>query len=315
MTCPGIGVIGLGAVSPFYLAALDRIPSLQLVAVCDSNPAALNPFRGHLPCYSDHRQLLEDPGVDAVVVTVPNDAHVGVCTNAVAAGLAVCVEKPLAIDVQEALVLLESASGSGVPVMTAFHRRYNRAVVGLVERLAPAALVESLTIRYFERIEDHAGLERWYLEPARCGGGCVADNGPNAFDLARLILGNLEVVDAAIRRDGDGIDRQASVALTSASGATAHVELDWSYEGECKQLEVHLHDGSTYCADMLAGHQGFKGSLWHEYVGVVTHFGEVLSAKAQPMDGGLPALELVCATYRAEHLPGSPQAGRTDRSC
>lgn len=295
-----IGVIGLGVIARFYLAALDRIPSMRLVAVCDTDDAALRPFRERLPCHRDHRELLQRTDLDAVVITVPNDAHVTVGRDALAAGLPVCLEKPLATRLTDGEVLVDCAHSTGVCLFTAFHRRYNWTIQTLDRRLRRQPPVQSLTVRYLERIEEHIGRDRWYLDPERCGGGCVADNGPNAYDVARLFLGELAVTDVDIHRDAQGIDRQARVDLRAASGAMARVELDWSYPGECKDVEIVLADGSTHHADMLRGYPGFKDSLWHEYVGVLRDFGQALASGKHRVDGGLAALALVEETYRAE---------------
>ncbi|MFW6692218.1 Gfo/Idh/MocA family protein [Streptomyces sp. MAR4 CNX-425] len=295
-----VGLIGLGVISKFYVAAFDRLPGLELAAVCDLRPAALEPFRGSAACYQDHAGLLADAAVDAVVVNVPNDAHAAVCTDALAAGVAVCVEKPLATRVEDGRALAALAAGRGVALLTSFHRRYNSSVQRLRHEVAAAgAPVRSMTVRYLERIEDHAGSDRWYLDAERCGGGCVADNGPNAFDLVRQFVGDVGLETADVERDEAGTDRRAAVVLGAASGATARVELDWSYPGEVKDVEVELADGTRLYADMLAGHPEFKASLWHEYVGVLTDFESRLRAP-DTADGGLAALELVDAVYRAE---------------
>lgn len=294
-----LGIVGLGAISRFYVDALEHLPSLRLGAVCDVDDAALARFRGQVPRYRSHHDMLRGSDIDAVVVTVPNDAHATVCRDALEAGLPVCVEKPLATRLADAEELGRCAQTYGIPLFTAFHRRYNSAVRRLARRL-PHGRIESMTVRYLERIEDHVGPDRWYLDPARCGGGCVADNGPNAFDLARLFLGDVYVSDAAIERDVRGIDRQARIALRSTFGATATVELDWSYDGERKDVEIRLMDGSAHVGDMLHGHPGFKGSLAHEYVGVLGDFARGVSGGGQRRDGGLPALGLVEAAYRCE---------------
>jgi predicted dehydrogenase len=299
-----IAVIGLGLVSRFYVAAAAKVPEVSLVAACDVDDDALAQFRGKMPCFRDHRQLLELPRLDAVVVTAPNDEHARICRDVLSAGLPVCVEKPLATSVDDARALVHAAS-SGVPLFTAFHRRYNTAVRTLAGRVRGLP-VESVTVRYLERIEDHAGPDSWYGDPARCGGGCVADNGPNAFDLARMLLGDLRVEDASVERDGRGVDRRAKVALTSESGAVVDVELDWSYGGERKDVEVRLAGGTTLAANMLAGYSRFKGSLWHEYEGVLVDFALAVSSRHPRADGGLAATELVEATYRAERVYRAP---------
>ncbi|MBB5158795.1 Gfo/Idh/MocA family protein [Saccharopolyspora phatthalungensis] len=299
MSARRIGIVGLGVISKFYLAALTRLPHWELAAVCDVRDSALAPHREHAPCYRDHRSMLAAADLDAVVVTVPNDAHAEVCRDALLAGIPVCVEKPLAISGIEGRELDALARERGIPLFTAFHRRYNDNVLALRRELPADARIESLRVRYLERIEEHIGSDTWYLDPQRCGGGCVADNGPNAFDLVRQFLGDVEVSGADVRHDEAGIDRHALIELRSAEGNAATVELDWSYPGEIKDVEVRLDNGTVLRADMLAHHSGFKSSLWHEYVGILEDFADTVSTGSTTSDG-LAALELVEASYRKQ---------------
>lgn len=291
-----VGVIGLGVISRFYLAALRDSPGARLAAVCDEDPRALDGQRA--PAYRDHLRMLDEARLDAVVVTVPNDLHARVCADALERRVPVCVEKPLALRAEQGRLLAALAARQGVPLFTAFHRRYNSAVARLRAACA-GARIEELTVRYLERIEEHAGADSWYLDARRCGGGCVADNGPNAFDLVDLLLGPSQVVSAHVVRDAAGTDRQADVELRCGA-ARARVLLDWSYPGERKDIDVRLADGRTLHADLLAGHAAFKGSLWHEYQGVLAAFERAVRYGTADGDGGTSALRFVEDVYRLE---------------
>jgi predicted dehydrogenase len=290
-----LGVVGLGVISRFYLTAIDRLDGFELAAVCDPRPDAR---AGHaVPAFPDHGAMLAACLVDAVVVTAPNDAHAAICRDAVEAGLPVCVEKPLDIDLTSGQELVAAARARDVALFTAFHRRYNDNVLALLDEVRGRPL-ESLTVRYFERIEEHVGSDRWYLDAARSGGGCVADNGPNALDVARLFAGPLRLCEARVERDAAGVDRHA--VLTARGSAPVRVELDWSFPGEVKDVTARLPDGRELRADMLAGHDGFKGSLWHEYEGVLRDFARAAGVGGAWTDGGLAALALVDEAYRRE---------------
>lgn len=310
MTAPlRVAVVGLGVISRFYVAALRDSSAMELVAVCDTDPERLAAHA--VPGHTDHRRLLRNTWLDAVVVTVPNDVHMRVCADALDQGVAVCVEKPLALDAGQGAALRKLAEHRDVPLFTAFHRRYNDAAARLRDDCAGARIVE-VTVRYLERIEEHAGTDGWYLDMRRCGGGCVADNGPNAFDLVRSLLGPAEVTSARITRDAQGVDRQADVRLRAGNGR-ARILLDWSFAGERKDIEVRLADGRTLHADMLAGHDGFKGSLWHEYVRVLDDFGRRVRG-IRGGDGGLAALRFVRDAYRLEEPGGSSRGGTGSES-
>lgn len=316
MSGPGrLGVIGLGSISCYYLAATENSPHWQVTAVCDALPERLEPYYGQVPCWTDAEIMLRETALDGVVVAVPNDAHRRVCEAALTAGVPVCVEKPLALTPEEGRGLVASADRHKVPLFTAFHRRYNEAVVALHRTLAGELPIRSLRVRYLERIEEHLGGESWYLDPRRCGGGCVADNGPNAFDLVRMFVGDVDVAGAEVERDAAGVDRRARVTLRSLEGAHATVELDWTYRGETKDIAVELADGRLLHADMLARHPGFKASLWHEYQAVLADF--AASCATAPHRGtgdGLAAVHLVAATYAHEETTGRMPAARRTAS-
>ena len=288
-----VAVVGLGTISAHYLAAIDADPDHRLGAVCDVRPEKLSGFSPDVRVFRDHRELLEQVELDGVIVTAPNDVHAEVCRDALRRGIPVCVEKPLAVSVSEARELVELSARGGVPLLTSFHRRYNDNVLRLREAVAERGGAAAMRVRYLERIEEHIGGDTWYLDPARCGGGCVADNGPNAFDLVRLFLGDVGLTHALVKEER-GTDRQAVVELESSTGVPAVVELDWSHPGETKDVEVLLADGSRLRADLLAGHPGFKSSLWHEYRGVLDAF----TATTGTDTGGLAVQELVGETYR-----------------
>jgi predicted dehydrogenase len=290
------GLVGLGVISRFYLEALRTAPGLDLVAVCDRDPAVLAAHPVGTRGYTDHARMLDEAGLDALVVTAPNDAHAPICADALRRGVAVCVEKPLALDAAQGEALAGLARDRGAVLFTAFHRRYNSALARLRREL-DGRRVEELTVRYLERIEEHAGTDTWYLDPARCGGGCVADNGPNAFDLVEWLLGPAEAVSAHVTRDAAGTDRRAEVVLRAA-GARVRVLLDWSHPGERKDVEARTADGAVLTADMLEGHPGFKGSLWHEYVGVLAEFERRVRGGVVADPGGPSALRLVGEAYR-----------------
>jgi predicted dehydrogenase len=302
MSALRVGVIGLGVISKFYVAAFEHLPEVELTAVCDLRPEAIAPFAGRAAQYTDYRAMLADGGIDAVVVNAPNDVHLPICRDVLTAGLPVCVEKPLAIAVPGGRQLVGLARERDLTLFTAFHRRYNDNVLRLRAELPAGVPVTGLTVRYLEKIEEHAGADSWYLDPARCGGGCVADNGPNAFDLVRLFLGDVVVEDARVVRDGAGLDQQATVGLRSAGNVLARVELDWAYPGETKDVTVALADGTTRYADMLAGHTEFKSSLWHEYVAVLDDFATAARGgrSSHQKADGLAALRLVEDVYARE---------------
>lgn len=270
-----LGIIGLGVIAPFFVRAADADPELTLVAACDIDETKLRPFaeRG-VATFTDYKALLQAELVDSVIITLPNDLHAPVAIDALERGIAVCCEKPLAIEPADALAMVEAAKRGAAVLFTAFHRRHNSNMLRLARQLpADHAQITQVVARYHENIAEHTGDEDWYLDAVRCGGGCLIDNGPNALDAVRLLAGELSVVDATTGDIRAGTEFYAELDLVSHAGVPVRVELDWALPtGETKDVQVELRDGRVLRADMLAGYDGFKASLDHEYRGILDEF-------------------------------------------
>ncbi len=297
----GLAMIGLGAISRFYLAALPS-PDWRLCAVCDLDESKLSAWAGRgLFVSTAYDQVLERDDVDAVVINLPNVGHFAACRSALLADKDVCCEKPLTLRLEDAVVLEDLAGRQRRVLFTAFHRRYNRHVRSLADSLQTPPQVARLD--YWERIEDHCRADSWYLDPQACGGGCVADNGPNAFDTLRFLLGSLRIESGVIKRNEHGVDIRAEIELRSLRGATAHVSLDWAYDfGERKRVTVVERSGIRHDADMLQSFPGFKQSLFHEYQAVLADFAAAVRDGSYT-DAGREIVDLVCQVYRVAEAP------------
>ena len=112
-----IGHIGVGGQGSGLLRGFLEVDGCQSVAVCDAfthrreDAAALvnrtyaahtrsDTYRGCV-AYEDFRRLLDDPGIDAVVIATPDHWHVPIALAAVRAGKDVYVEKPLGISIAQ----------------------------------------------------------------------------------------------------------------------------------------------------------------------------------------------------------------------
>ncbi|MCL2897123.1 Gfo/Idh/MocA family protein [Brenneria tiliae] len=294
-----IGIIGLGVIAKYYLAALVNSNIAILKGVCDLNPQKIYAYLStQIAVYTDYRDLLKDPEIDAVIINLPNSLHFTACKDALAHGKHVCCEKPLTLSVNEAKQLQHIAKAANRTLFTAFHRRYNQPMIELKAKLPSFEGVAKVELYYLEKIEEHAGHDTWYLDPAACGGGCIADNGPNAFDTLIWLIGALSVKNVSITRDEKELDIKAVIDLENKQGIMIRTFLDWTYpQGEDKRVVIFMKDGTTLSGDMLQGCTTFKASLFHEYERVIDDFSLHIAEKRGSGEEGIAAVELVNECY------------------
>jgi len=113
------GVIGCGLMGKEFASAAARWCHLtgvdfepRIVAVCDANPAATAWFEEALPsverAYTDYRELLADPNVDAVYCAVPHNLHAQLYVDIIRAGKHLLGEKPFGIDAAANAEIMEA---------------------------------------------------------------------------------------------------------------------------------------------------------------------------------------------------------------
>jgi len=163
---------------------------------------------------------------DLVVVGTPNSSHVPLARRAIAAGLAVVVDKPVAIASADARALVAEANDAGVPLTVFQNRRWDGDFLTLQELIAGG---EAGEIRTFE-----TAFEWWTPKvrtkwkdttPAAEGGGLVYDLAPHLVDQAIRLFGPVGEVRAELdrRRPGAVAEDDALVSLRHESGVRSRL--------------------------------------------------------------------------------------------
>lgn len=134
---------------------------------------------------------LEDPAIDAVIVTTPTPTHASVVEAAAQAGKAIFVEKPIAESLEAGRRVVQAVERAGVPCQVGFQRRYDPAYVRAKEMIERGELGRLEGIRLVGRDPFPPKLE--YLKTS---GGLLVDMGIHDLDAARFFVGEVEEVYA-----------------------------------------------------------------------------------------------------------------------
>ncbi len=122
-----IGVIGTGSRARGLMTLLKRLPGNEMVAVCDVyDPRMLQAaeIAGTAAArVNDYRRILDDRGIDAVVIGTPDHWHKTVALDAVAAGKDVYVEKPVSHTIEEGAEMVKAIEASKQIVQTGTQQR------------------------------------------------------------------------------------------------------------------------------------------------------------------------------------------------
>ena len=122
----GIGVIGLGAIGGKHVSVLKNLREANIVGFSDLNQELVNKTIAGttIQGYTDYRQLLARPDLDAVIIATPDHLHKDITIEAAQAEKHVLVEKPIATTVEDGEAMIEAAKKANVKLMVGFTLRF-----------------------------------------------------------------------------------------------------------------------------------------------------------------------------------------------
>ena len=259
-----IGVIGCGDVSVVHFEAIRDIEGLELVGVADTDPQALARAveATGVPGFASTQELIDGVGPDAVHVTTPHDAHIDPSLTALAAGVHVLQEKPLAHTLEEGRRLVDAvaaAPADGPKVGICFQNRYNLASQRLHEMLGSGelgAVRGAWASVVWTRSADYYRAKPWRGTWANSGGGLLINQAIHTLDLVQWLLGGVERTDGhvATRKYGDVIEVEDTAELLLHHGGgittsfyatlTAPRHRPVEIELDCENAYVTLRGGT-----------------------------------------------------------------------
>ncbi|MBE7550602.1 MAG: Gfo/Idh/MocA family oxidoreductase [Anaerolineales bacterium] len=228
-----IGFTGTGYISKIHAAAARVQPDTELVAVVNHRPESMAAFAAEYSIprqYSTVAELLQEGGVDTLVVSTPNYLHAPETIAALEAGIHVMVEKPMAMNAAEAEAMLEASQKSGALLMVAHCWRFDPEVLWLKEQVDRGRLGKIIRTKGYG-VHANWGPGGWFTQKKFAGGGALADMGIHALDTARFLLGDPQPVSVYARigthyKDFD-VDDTGVIWVNWDNGAVSYLESGW----------------------------------------------------------------------------------------
>ena len=271
-----LGLIGLGEINQPHTQGYAEIKDkADIVAVCDLNQSIAKERAAGLKAkpYTDYLDLLNDPEVTTVDVTLPHNLHYEVAKAALEHNKHVIVEKPLTATSEESLQLIKLAKSRDLKFTVAENTRFIKAYVEAEKLIREGALGKPRLIRTLicgtevQRLRD---TSNWKGRIGGSRGGAIIDSGAHSFYLLKWLFGKFDTVQAFQHKfvEESEVEDNAVVAGSLENGTlfttqyTFTAEIPWS-----ERLEIYGSVG-TLIIDMLSnpsailyeGSQDFSGT-------------------------------------------------------
>jgi len=215
--CAAVG--GLGYWGPNLARNLSAEPAVELVALCDSDPARRERVGSTYPAargFASQAELLSERPPDLLAIATPVASHRDLAIEALRAGCHVLVEKPLALSVAEAEQILGTAQSAGRRVFVDHTFLFTGAVSEIARQVREGALGE---LHYVDSVRIALGLFQ-----------------PDIDVIWDLAPHDLAILDHVLGRPPRSVRALGSTHNPRGFADVAYLHLDYGAD-----LHAHLH--------------------------------------------------------------------------
>ena len=268
-----LGVIGMGGIAYWmHVPQANATGKFYIKAAMDVTPDSILAKQRDIPdYYTDYRKMLEDPEIDAVIITSPHHVHEEHCVAAFEAGKHVLLEKPISRNLEEARNIMAAAEKSGKIGMIGFCQRFDGRYSHIKSMLDKGELGELLSARIDHYQNFNPAQGSWWRSEEKVGGGAVIGSGVHRLDILRWYFGEPISVYAKAVKMSERLEAEACAhaVIEFDSGVIANFSINWAVYGH------HYYEGFSVA--------GKKGSIIVEN-GVMMSSFDMQSGEVKPVE-------------------------------
>src|SRR6202453_196967 len=215
------GVIGYGYWGPNIVRNLRALEGCQVVGICDQTPAARKRIQAaypDVPIYSDCRELIKSPDIDAIAVITPVWTHYELAKAALENGKHVFVEKPFTSNTEQAEKLINLAQRKNLKIMVDHTFLFTGAVKKIWQLLDEGTLGK---LYYYDATRVNLGLFQHDIN-------VLWDLAPHDLSIMDyLIKTGPEAIVATGQKHLNGHEDVAYMTLYFPEKVIAHINVNW----------------------------------------------------------------------------------------
>ncbi|MFT5869902.1 MAG: 1,5-anhydro-D-fructose reductase (1,5-anhydro-D-mannitol-forming) [Paracoccaceae bacterium] len=252
-----------GLIGASTIAAQHMIGAIRAQAGCDvvsvlsssvERGQAYAAEHGIATATTDLDALVTDPNIDAVYISTTNEKHKSEALTAIAAGKHVMCEKPLALNVADAVEMVRAADKAGVVFATNHHLRNAGSHLAIKDLIDAGRIGTVQAMRVHHAVYLPENLHGWRINNADAGGGVIPDIVVHDADTVRFYLGEDPVDVVAMERAdslGQGVEDSAMSVWTMPSGAMIQTHEGFTIRHAGTSIEVHGTEGSIFARNVM----------------------------------------------------------------
>jgi predicted dehydrogenase len=244
-----VALVGAGGISQVVrIPLLKRMEDVELVALCDIDEAKASFIANKFKIknvYDDIDYLLRKEKLDGIFICTPNHLHYPMVLAAIQQGVPALIEKPVALNAQQAKKIAQKAADAKVLVAIAMNNRFRRDAVILKNFLEQDELGSPFYVKAgWLKKWNRQPVETWLHDVKISGGGVIMDLGVQLIDLVLWLLGKPAIKSVQAFCYTLSSKKQAEdsalVVIQTMNQVTITVEVAWQLHMEKDMIYTNV---------------------------------------------------------------------------
>ncbi len=314
-----LALIGCGRIAESHLEAIAQNSACTLSSVADMREEAAQKVAAQFGChaFTDYREIVNHENVDAVIICTPPATHAEIALFFLEHGIHVLCEKPLAVCLEDAVLMAQTAAQKGLILMMASKFRYVQDIATAKSLLAAGLLGEVIL---FENVFSGKVdmTQRWNSQKELSGGGVLIDNGCHSVDIARNLFGPIVEVQAMAGKRVQPIEVEdaALLHLRTASHVVGMIDLSWSIHKERESfIDIYGTKGIMHIGWKGSKYKLYENSAWvpfgagydklQAFSAQLENFAGAIKREEAPvidLNDAVASVEVIETAYKAMHM-------------
>lgn len=316
------GVIGCGFFAANHLAAWELIDGVEVVAVCDRDPAKAR-WNG-AASYADAAKMLAQQELDFVDIITTVESHRQLVELAAANRVPAICQKPFALTLEDGKAMVEACAGAAVPLMVHENFRWQSPLMAVKAVLDSGEIGEPAyaRIRFRHAFDIYTNQPYLKTEPRLA----IQDLGIHLLDVARYYLGEATRLHCRTQRINPDVAGEDCVTILLDHENSAVSLVDFSFFTKLEpdpfpQTLVRI-EGTKGTVELLEGYRmkvsgtgwsreehvepavpPFGARPWHNIqesvVNIQKHWVDCLENGREPLTSGADNLKTLALVFKA----------------
>jgi myo-inositol 2-dehydrogenase / D-chiro-inositol 1-dehydrogenase len=247
-----VGILGAGFMGSAHAECYDLL-DIPIAMIASRSPGTITGNRPGTRWSSDIEEVINDPEVDCIDITLPNHLHLPAALACIRAGKPFLIEKPLARNAAEAEQIVNAARSAGVTAVYGENVRFKPSMVRTKSIVDEGGLGKILLLRANE-VHNGPFHSDWFWDSESTGGGAVIDMGIHGIFAMEWFMGSRVkrvYAEAGVLKWADKClgetEDTAVIVLRFENGGMAELVVSWAIAGGIDvRLEVFGSAGTAY---------------------------------------------------------------------